>query len=66
MDAIKNLSEDAKDDKSRGKKLLDEFKAKEKTIKFFERKIGKNTIVYCKNKERLDEYEESYNNIRNW
>ena len=43
-----------------------ELKKKEKKIKFHERKIGKNTIVYCKNEERLDEYEDNYNNIKNW
>ena len=55
---IKNM------DKS--KVLLEQFKAKEKKIQFHARKIGKNTIVYCKNKDRLDEYEENYNNIKNW
>lgn len=52
--------------KTKAEEMLERLKKKEKKIKFFERRIGKNTIVYCKNKERLDEYEESYNNIRNW
>ena len=52
--------------KKKAQVLLDELKKKEKKIKFHERKIGKNTIVCCKNEERLDEYEDNYNNIRNW
>lgn len=54
------------DSRTRGQKLLEQLKAKEKKIKFHERRIGKNTIVYCKNKDRLDEYEDNYNNIKNW
>lgn len=59
-------TEERIDNQRRGKSLLEKLKEKEKKIKFFERRIGKNTIVYCKNEERLDEYEESYNNINNW
>ena len=54
------------DSRTRGQKLLEQLKAKEKEIKFHERRIGKNTIVYCKNEDRLDEYEDNYNNIKNW
>lgn len=54
------------DSRTRGQKLLEQLKAKEKKIKFHERRIGKNTIVYCKNEDRLEEYEDSYNNIKNW
>ena len=54
------------DSRTRGQMLLLKLKEKERNIKFYTRKIGKNTIVYCKNKERLNEYEESYNNIKNW
>ena len=50
------------DSRTRGQKLLEQLKAKEKKIKFHERRIGKNTIVYCKNEDRLD----NYNNIKNW
>ena len=60
------LTEEKFEHKKKAQVLLDELKQKEKKIKFHERKIGKNTIVYCKNEERLDEYEENYNNIRNW
>lgn len=60
------LTEERINSRDRGKILLEQLKAKEKKIKFHARKIGKNTIVYCKNEERLDEYEESYNNIKNW
>ena len=34
------------DSRTRGQKLLEQLKAKEKKIKFHERRIGKNTIVY--------------------
>ena len=54
------------DSRTRGQMLLLKLKEKERNIKFYTRKIGKNTIVYCKNKERLNEYEDSYNNIKNW
>ena len=54
------------DSRTRGQMLLLKLKEKERNIKFYTRKIGKNTIVYCKNKERLSEYEDSYNNIKNW
>lgn len=47
------------DSRTRGQKLLEQLKAKEKKIKFHERRIGKNTIVYCKNEDRLDEYEDN-------
>ena len=54
------------DSRTRGQMLLLKLKEKERNIKFYTRKIGKNTIVYCKNEERLNEYEDSYNNIKNW
>lgn len=53
------------ENKSKGQKMLKELKEKEKKIKFHSRRIGKNTIVYCKNEDRLDMFEKSYNNIRN-
>lgn len=59
-------TQDRLDSRERGIRLLEQLKAKEKKIKFHARKIGKNTIVYCKNEDRLDEYEENYNNIKNW
>lgn len=54
------------ENKSKAIILLESLKKKEQTIKFHERRINKNTIVYCKNEERLDDYERSYNNIKNW
>lgn len=66
MNQISYLTEEKFEHKRKAQMLLDELKRKEQKIKFHERKIGKNTIVYCKNEERLDEYEESYNNINNW
>lgn len=52
--------------KTKAQELLERLKRKEKKIKFYEQRINKNTIVYCKNKERLDDYERSYNNIKIW
>ena len=66
MNQISYLTEEKFEHKRKAKTLLDDLKRKEKKIKFHERRIGKNTIVYCKNEERLDEYEDSYNNIKNW
>lgn len=66
MNQISYLSDDKFEHKRKAKVLLEELKRKEQKIKFHERRIGKNTIVYCKNEERLNEYEESYNNIKKW
>lgn len=66
MNQISYLTEEKFEHKRKAQILLDELKRKEQKIKFHERKIGKNTIVYCKNEERLDEYEDNYNNIKNW
>ena len=66
MNQISYLTEGKFEHKRKAKVLLEELKRKEKKIKFHERRIGKNTIVYCKNEDRLDEYEDSYNNIKNW
>lgn len=66
INGMSYLTEEKFEHKKKAQVLLDELKKKEKKIKFHERKIGKNTIVYCKNEERLDEYEDNYNNIRNW
>ena len=60
------LTEEKIENKSKSRILLERLKMKEKTINFYSRRINKNTIVYCKNEERLDEYEDSYNNIKNW
>lgn len=60
------LTEEKIENKSKSRILLEHLKKKEKTINFYSRRINKNTIVYCKNEERLDEYEDSYNNIKNW
>lgn len=60
------LTDEKFDNRTRAKKLLEELKNKEKKFKFHERKIGKNTIVFCKNEERLEEYDNNYNNIKNW
>jgi hypothetical protein len=66
MNQISYLTEEKFEHKRKAQILLEELKRKEQKIKFHERKIGKNTIVYCKNEERLDEYEDSYNNIKKW
>jgi hypothetical protein len=60
------LTEERISSRTRGQMLLTKLKEKEKSLNLFKRKIGKNTIVYCKNEDRLDEYEENYNNIKNW
>lgn len=52
--------------KTKAKELLERFKKKEKKIIFHEKRINKNTIVFCKNKDRFEEYEANYNNIKNW
>jgi hypothetical protein len=62
-----NYSHDERvDNREKSKKYLYEIKEKERTITFYSKKINKNTIVYCKNKERIEEYEKSYNDIKNW
>lgn len=66
MKQISYLTEEKFEHKRKAQILLDELKRKEQKIKFHERKIGKNTIVYCKNEDRLDEYEDNYNNVKNW
>ena len=63
---MNHITEDQIESKSRANKMLAELKRKEKNITFHVRQINKNTIVYCKNADRLDEYEDNYNNIRNW
>lgn len=63
---MNHIVEERLENKSKSRILLESLKKKEQTIKFHERRINKNTIVYCKNKERLDDYERSYNNIKNW
>lgn len=63
---MNHITEEQIESKSRAKKMLAELKRKEKNITFHVRQINKNTIVYCKNADRLDEYEDNYNNIRNW
>ena len=60
------LSEENFDNKTKAQILLDKLKKKEQSVKFHTRNIGKNTIVFCKNKERIEEYEKSYNDIKNW
>lgn len=46
--------------------LLEKMKKEEKKHKMYSKKIGKNTVVFCKNEERLEEYDDNYNNIKNW
>lgn len=66
MNEICYLTEEKFEHKRKSQTLLENLKKVEKKIKFHQRRIGKNTIVYCKNEDRLDEYENSYNNIKNW
>lgn len=52
--------------KSKAQELLERFKKKEKKINFHEKRLNKNTIVFCKNEDRFEEYAANYNNIKNW
>ena len=61
---MNHITEDIIESQSRAKKMLAELKRKEKTISFHVRQINKNTIVYCKNADRLDDFENSYKNIK--
>jgi hypothetical protein len=61
---MNHITEDQIESKSRAKKMLAELKRKEKNITFHVRQINKNTIVYCKNADRLDDFYNSYHNIK--
>ena len=52
--------------KTQAERLLEKMKEEEKKHTFHTKVIGKNTIVFCKNKERLEDYDNNYNNIKNW
>lgn len=52
--------------RSQAEILLEKMKKEEKKHTFYTKTIGKNTIVCCKNKERLEDYDNNYNNIKNW
>lgn len=61
---MNHITEDQIESKSCAKKMLAELKRKEKNITFHVRQINKNTIVYCKNADRLDDFYNSYHNIK--
>lgn len=61
---MNHITEEQIESKSRAKKMLAELKRKEKNITFHVRQINKNTIVYCKNADRLDDFYNSYHNIK--
>ena len=61
---MNHITEDQIESKSRAKKMLAELKRKEKNITFHVRQINQNTIVYCKNADRLDDFYNSYHNIK--
>lgn len=46
--------------KNRAGKILADYKKAEKKIKFHSAKIGKNTVVFCKNKENIEKYKNQY------
>lgn len=52
--------------RSQAEILLEKMKKEEKKHKLHSKIIGKNTIVFCKNEERLEDYDKNYNDIRNW
>lgn len=47
--------------KSATNKQLDKFKKIEKETQFFSKRLNNKTIVFCKRKERIDEFEKSVN-----
>lgn len=61
---MNHITEEQIESKSRAKKILAELKMKEKNITFHVRQINKNTIVCCKNADRLDDFYNSYHNIK--
>lgn len=61
---MNHITEEQIESKSRAKKILAELKRKEKNITFHVRQLNKNTIVYCKNADRLDDFYKSYHNIK--
>lgn len=52
--------DEATENKTRAEKALAEFKQTEKKLTLHTKKIGRNTIVCCKNKDRFEEYEKLY------
>lgn len=44
------------EEKYRAEKVLEELKRYENTIKMHEVRINDKTIVYCKNKDRIEQY----------
>ena len=52
--------------RSQAEILLEKMKKEEKKHEMYSKKIGKNTVVFCKNEERLEEYDKNYNDIKNW
>lgn len=44
------------EDKSVAKDLLEKMKKYEQTVKMHEVRIDDKTVVYCKNKDRIEEY----------
>lgn len=51
--------EDESENRSRASKLLSELKNIEKNTKFHAKRISKNTVVMCKNEDRIKMFENS-------
>lgn len=51
--------EDESENRSRASKLLSELKKVEKNTKFHAKRISKNTVVMCKNEDRIKMFENS-------
>ena len=49
--------ETKQEDKRKSVELLNKLKIEEKKIKFFMKRINKNTLVMCKNEDQLSRYE---------
>lgn len=50
---------DESENRSRASKLLSELKKVEKNTKFHAKRISKNTVVMCKNEDRIKMFENS-------
>lgn len=50
--------------KTKAQEILKKLKSKERKITLYSKRINKNTIVCCKNKERFVDFENSLNNVK--
>lgn len=50
--------------KEKAIEYLNQLKAVEKKTEFFTKRIGNNTLVFCKKEDRIKEYENSLKRIK--